>query len=61
MKYALWMVQGVLAIVFVFSGGMKLILIPLALGLLAAFVAYGRSRMVPLPGSSRPAVLEAAS
>jgi hypothetical protein len=132
MKYALWIVQIVLAIVFMFSGGMKLILpaevltaqfpvpelfvrfigicevlgalglilpgllrirqgltplaaaglavilvgatgttlligggatalIPLALGLLAAFVAFGRSRVVPLPGSSRPAVLRPAS
>ena len=31
-------------------------LIPLVVGLLAAFVAYGRWRLAPLRGSSRPSV-----
>ena len=36
-------------------------LIPLVVGLLAAFVAYGRWRLVPLRGASRPSALQAAS
>ena len=108
MNYALWIVQGLLAAVFLFSGGMKLVLplemmtgpvplpgllrirpgltplaaaglviimigatvitliggdvalalIPLAVGLLAAFVAYGRWRLAPLRGSSRWSALQ---
>ena len=129
MNYALWIVQGLLAAVFLFSGGMKLVLplemmtgpvplpglfirfigvcevlgaiglivpgllrirpgltplaaaglviimvgatvitliggdvalalIPLAVGLLAAFVAYGRWRLAPLRGSSRRSALQ---
>jgi len=34
--------------------GPALALIPLVVGLLAAFVAYGRWRLLPLRGSSRP-------
>ena len=129
MNYALWIVQALLAAIFLFSGGMKLILpleeltgqmplpglfvrfigvaevlgaiglilpgllrirpgltplaaaglviimigatvltlaggdgalalIPLVVGLLAAFVAYGRWRLAPHRGSSRPSVLQ---
>jgi uncharacterized membrane protein YphA (DoxX/SURF4 family) len=129
MNYALWIVQGLLAIIFLFAGGMKLVLpveemtkqmplpglflrfiavcevlgaiglilpgllgirpgltplaaagmviimigatvltlmtgdiavalIPLAVGLLSAFVAYGRWRLVPQRGSSRSSVLQ---
>ena len=125
MTYALWIVQGLLALLFLFAGGMKLVLpieeltaqspmpgaflqfigvaevlgaiglilpgllrirpgltplaaaglvvimigattitaatmdatlglIPLVVGLLAAFVAYGRWRLAPHRGSSRP-------
>src|ERR671922_2107430 len=125
MTYALWIVQGLLALIFLFSGGMKLVLplealtsqmplpglfvrfigvaevlgaiglilpgllrirpsltplaaaglvlimigatvltlaggevtpalIPLVVGLLAAFVAYGRWRLAPPRGSSQP-------
>ena len=125
MTYALWIVQGLLALVFLFAGGMKLVLpieeltaqtplpgafvrfigvaevlgalglilpgllrirpgltplaaaglviimigatvitlltmdaalalIPLVVGFLAAFVAYGRWRLAPLGGSTRP-------
>ena len=125
MTYALWIVQGLLALIFLFAGGMKLVmpveemtkqvplpglflrfiavaevlgalglilpgllrirpgltplaaaglviimigatvvtlmtadvalaLIPLAVGLLSAFVAYGRWRLAPLSGSSHP-------
>jgi uncharacterized membrane protein YphA (DoxX/SURF4 family) len=128
MNHALWIVQGLLALLFLFAGGMKLVLpveemtkqipmpglflrfigvaevlggiglilpgllrirpgltplaaaglvvimigatvitlawigvapalIPLGVGLLAAFVAYGRWRLAPLRGSSRPAAL----
>jgi hypothetical protein len=38
--------------------GVASALIPFVVGLLAAFVAYGRWRRAPLPGSSRPAALE---
>ncbi len=129
MNGALWVVQGLLALVFLFAGGLKLVLpleamagpvplpgpflrfigvaevlgaigltlpgllrirpgltplaaaglviimigattltlaggdvlpalIPLVVGLLSAFVAYGRWRLEPHRGSSRPAVLE---
>lgn len=131
MTYALWIVQGLLALLFLFAGGMKLVLplealkgpvelpglfvrfigvaevlgalglilpgllrirpglTPLAaaglviimigatvvtlgagevgpalisvlVGILAAFVAYGRWRLAPLRGSSRPPLLESA-
>jgi len=134
MTYALWVIQGLLALLFLFAGGMKLILpveemtkqmavplpglflrfiavaevlgalglilpglmrirrgltplaaaglviimigatlvtlaggavtpalMPLAVGLLATFVAYGRWRLAPLDGSSRPPVSRTAS
>jgi hypothetical protein len=134
MTYALWSVQGLLALVFLFTGGMKLLLpleeltaqsplpgwfvralgvaevlgaiglilpgllrirpsltplaatglviimigatvltplivggdvvltlIPLVIGLLAAFVAYGRWRLAPLRGSSRRSVHQPSS
>ena len=134
MTYALWVIQGLLALLFLFAGGMKLILpveemtkqmpvplpglflrfiavaevlgalglilpgllrirlvltplaaaglviimigatmvtlaggavgpalLPLVVGLLAAFVAYGRWRLAPLHGSSRPSVSRTAS
>ncbi len=134
MTYALWVIQGLLALLFLFAGGMKLILpveemtkqmpvplpglflrfiavvevlgalglilpgllrirpgltplaaaglviimigatmvtlaggavgpalMPLVVGLLAAFVAYGRWRLAPLHGSSRPPVSRTAS
>jgi len=133
LTYALWIVQGLLAVVFLFAGGAKLVmsveemtkgvpvplpglflrflgvaevlgalgvilpgllrirpgltplaaaglviimigavvitlvggdvvtaLISLVVGLLAAFVAYGRWRLAPLRGSSRPAALQSA-
>lgn len=132
MTYALWIVQGLLALLFLFSGGMKLVLplealagpvalpglflrfigvaevlgglglilpgllrirpgltplaaaglviimtgatvvtlagddvalalIPLVVGLLSAFVAYGRWRLAPHRGSSRSSVLQPGS
>jgi hypothetical protein len=43
------------ATVLTLAGGeLALALIPLVVGLLAAFVAYGRWRLAPLRGSSRP-------
>lgn len=131
MTYALWVVQWLLALLFLFGGGMKLVMpleqlagpielpgpflrfigvaevlgalglilpgllrirpgltplaaaglviimigatglgvavgdaamaaIPLVVGLLAAFVAYGRWRLVPHPGSARGSALESA-
>jgi uncharacterized membrane protein YphA (DoxX/SURF4 family) len=39
------------------SGPVVMALIPLVVGLLAAFVAYGRWRLAPQRGSSRPSVL----
>jgi len=41
-------------------GGVALALIPLVVGLLAAFVAYGRWRLAPRRGSSRPSTLQPA-
>ena len=132
MNAALWMVQGLLALIFLFAGGMKLVLpieemtkqmplpglflrfiavceilgaiglilpgllrirpgltplaaaglviimigatvltlasgavgpglVSLVVGLLAAFVAYGRWRLAPLRGSSRPSALRPAA
>jgi uncharacterized membrane protein YphA (DoxX/SURF4 family) len=134
MKYALWIVQGLLALVFLFAGGVKLVtpfeemaaqmpvplpelflrfigvaevlgalglvlpgllrirpgltplaaaglvvimigatvitlatadavlaVIPLVVGLLAAFVAYGRWRVVPLRGAPRQSALQPTS
>ena len=132
MTYALWIVQGLLALIFLFAGGMKLVmpveemtkqvplpglflrfiavaevlgalglvlpgllrirpgltplaaaglgiimigatvvtlatadaalaLIPLVVGLLSAFVAYGRWRLAPHRGRSHPSVLQPAS
>jgi hypothetical protein len=72
----LWVIQVLLALLFVFAGGMKLAaaglvivmigattlsqaggivaaLIPLTVGLLCAFVAYGRWRLAPHRGVSR--------
>ena len=43
------------------SGDVAPALIPLVAGLLAAFVAYGRWRLAPHRGSSRPSVLRPAS
>ena len=43
------------------SGEVAMALIPLLVGLLAAFVAYGRWRLAPHRGSSRPSVLRPAS
>jgi DoxX-like protein len=42
-------------------GDVAMTLIPLAVGLLAAFVAYGRWRLAPHRGSADPSVLRAAS
>jgi hypothetical protein len=42
------------------SGEVGLALIPLVVGLFAAFVAYGRWRLAPLHGSSRRSGLELA-
>lgn len=43
------------------SGPAALALIPLALGLLAAFVAYGRWRLAPLRSVARPSALPPSS
>lgn len=42
------------------SSGVLIALMPLVVGLLAAFVAYGRWRLEPHGGSSRPSAREAA-
>ena len=42
-------------------GDVAMTLIPLAVGLLAAFVAYGRWRLAPQRGSSHPSMLRPAS
>jgi hypothetical protein len=42
------------------GGDVALAMIPLLVGVLAAFVAYGRWRLAPLSGSSRPSALGAA-
>ena len=101
MTYALWIVQALLALLFAWAGGMKLVLplekltgpiplpglflrfigvaevlgatvlglaagdvtmalIPLAVGLLAAFVAYGRWRLAPHRPGSHASVRQAA-
>ena len=47
------------AVIFtIFSGDIAMVLMPLAVGLLCAFVAYGRWRLTPHPGSSKTAVLQ---
>ena len=43
------------------AGDVLMALIPLAVGLLAAFVAYGRWRLAPHRGSSRSSALQPAS
>jgi uncharacterized membrane protein YphA (DoxX/SURF4 family) len=43
------------------SGGVGAALFPLVVGLLSAFVAYGRARLSPRPGSSQPPLLRPAS
>jgi hypothetical protein len=43
------------------GGGVALALIPLVVGLLAAFVAYGRWRLAPLRGASHPSAFRATS
>ena len=43
------------------GGGVGPVLIPLVVGLLSAFVAYGRWRLAPLRGSSAPSVRQPAS
>jgi hypothetical protein len=63
MTYALWGVQGLLALIFLFTGGTKLVLppevmteqmplplsalVPLVVGLFSALVAYGHSSLAP--------------
>jgi hypothetical protein len=50
------------AVVLTLAGGeVAMVLIPLVVGLLLAFVAYGRWRLVPHHGSSHPSVLRPAS
>ena len=50
------------AAVVMWAGGMVAVaLMNLVVALLAAFVAYGRWRLVPHSGSSRPSVLRSAS
>ena len=48
-------------IVTLASGAIAPALMPLVVGLLAAFVAYGRWRLAPLQGASRPSRLRPAS
>ena len=48
-------------IVTLASGAIAPALMPLVVGLLAAFVAYGRWRLAPLHGASRPSRLRPAS
>ena len=49
MNTALWIAQGLLALLFLWAGGdVAMALIPLVTGLLSAFVAYGRWRLAPL-------------
>ena len=45
-------------VITLIGGDVALALIPLAVGLLAAFVAYGRWRLAPLRGSSRWSALQ---
>jgi hypothetical protein len=50
------------ATVYTLAGGeVVLALIPLVVGLFAAFVAYGRWRLAPLRGASRPSGLQRTS
>jgi hypothetical protein len=50
------------AVVLTLAGGeVAMVLIPLVVGLLLAFVAYGRWRLVPHHESSDPSVLRSAS
>jgi DoxX-like family len=39
---------------------LAVVLMPIVLGLLAGFVAYGRARLAPHRGSARPSVLQSA-
>jgi DoxX-like family len=48
---------GATVVTLATAGGALLALIPLAVGCLAAFVAYGRWRLAPLRGRSRPPAL----
>ena len=48
-------------VVTLITGDIVMALIPLVVGLLSAFVAYGRRRLAPHRGSSRPSVLRPAS
>lgn len=48
-------------VVTLVGGDVALALIPLVVGLLAAFVAYGRWRLAPHRGSSHPSVLQPTS
>jgi len=48
-------------VITVATMGVAMALIPLVVGLLAAFVAYGRWRLAPHRGSSHPSVFQAAS
>jgi hypothetical protein len=58
----LWTIQGLPALLFLFTGGMKLMLpieaptaqLPLVAGLLCASVAHARWRLAPHRGSARP-------
>jgi hypothetical protein len=59
-----WTIQGLLAFLFLFAGGMKLMLpieaptaqLPLVAGLLCASVAHARWRPAPHRGSARPSL-----
>lgn len=66
MKYALWVLQILLALLFVFTGVVKLVLpgeqmtiaggmilmelFPFVLGIFCSYIAYARWRLVPLHG-----------
>ena len=51
---------GATVLTLVTIGDIAMALIPLVVGLLAAFVAYGRWRLVPHRGSSHPSELQPA-
>jgi hypothetical protein len=51
----------VLTLAGVVPGGVALALVPLVVGLLSAFVAYGRWRLAPHRGSSHPSERQPAS